>query len=211
MPKRSHSPNALRSCKFQRTLSNTEIERSSFWRPWDDDDEQIDIDQSFVYSLCVNDNEEYNLNNFYDMVQQYEILHAYDHVIQHGGAVRGDQLHRYNFNLISTNQNENFGITQKIFEIETLEMQECTFEEAVQSLNEFFDQIMQTFVEPMSANDQLQINFNNESFKEGAISVGFLNKKDFNKKMLKQEFNRICHSYKNDKEKKNTNFMRLLF
>jgi len=61
-------------------------------------------------------------------------------------------------------------------------MQEFNFEEAVQSLDEFFDQIMQKFVDPISANDQLQINFNNESFKEGAISVGFLNKKDFRKK-----------------------------
>ena len=110
MPKRSHSPKAVRSCKFQKTLSNTEIERSDFWRPWDedDDDEQFDIDQSFVYTLCANDNEEYNLNDFYDMVQQYEILHAYDNVMQLGGAARGDQLQRYNFNLISANQFENF-------------------------------------------------------------------------------------------------------
>ena len=60
MPKRSHSPKTVRSCKFQRTLSNTEIERNDFWRPWDedDDDEQFDIDQSFVYTLFANDNEE---------------------------------------------------------------------------------------------------------------------------------------------------------
>ncbi len=68
------SPKTVRSCKFQRTLSNTEIDRNDFWRPWDEDDEQFDIDQSFVYTLCANDNEEYNLNDFYDMVQQYEIF-----------------------------------------------------------------------------------------------------------------------------------------
>jgi len=91
MPKRSHSPKTVRSCKFQRTLSNTEIDRNDFWRPWDEDDVQFDIDQSFVYTLCANDHEEYDLNDFYDMVQQYEILHASDNVMQQGGAVRGDQ------------------------------------------------------------------------------------------------------------------------